>query len=197
MLTVLFSVIRCHIKGPHVRFCSLQCITLTSEGACRGLTTARTCLVPASLRCISRMMAREVPSTFKSLLHRTPPTNTLTSTTRMTRPLRTRPPSTQTASSTWTWVGGYSCSLIHSVPPLWSNVVVFLPVGHRSISLAPNQMSGGDSQADISTSCPLSESAPPSQEREDSIDSSTLLVGPDTPVEGQAPDRASSLSTVV
>lgn len=58
-------------------------------------------------------------------------------------------------------------------------------------------MNGDDSQADLSTSCPLSEPAPPSQEREDSIDSSTLLVGPDTPVDSQAPDCASSLSTVV
>lgn len=43
---------------------------------------------------------------------------------------------------------------------------------------------------------------PPPQEREDSIDSSTLLVGPDTPVDENAPtcmpgDGASSLSTVV
>lgn len=43
---------------------------------------------------------------------------------------------------------------------------------------------------------------PPPQEREDSIDSSTLLVGPDTPVDENAPacmpgDVASSLSTVV
>lgn len=58
-------------------------------------------------------------------------------------------------------------------------------------------MNGDGLQADLSTSCPLSEPAPPSQEREDSIDSSTLLVGPDTPVDGQAPDCASSLSTVV
>uniref|UniRef100_A0A3B5L4G0 DiGeorge syndrome critical region gene 2 n=1 Tax=Xiphophorus couchianus TaxID=32473 RepID=A0A3B5L4G0_9TELE len=43
---------------------------------------------------------------------------------------------------------------------------------------------------------------PSSQEREDSIDSSTLLVGPDTPTDGHAPaplpaDCTSSLSTVV
>lgn len=63
--------------------------------------------------------------------------------------------------------------------------------------MTPNQMNPDDLQADITTSCPLSEAAPPPQEREDSIDSSTLLVGPDTPVEGQAPDRASSLRTVV
>lgn len=63
--------------------------------------------------------------------------------------------------------------------------------------MAPNQMGGDDLQADIPTSCPLSESAPPPQEREDSIDSSTLLVGPDTPVDVQTPDCASSLSTVV
>lgn len=74
---------------------------------------------------------------------------------------------------------------------------VSFPSGHQSISVAPNQMNGDDLQADISTSNPPSESAPPSQEREDSIDSSTLLVGPDTPGDGQAPDCASSLSTVV
>lgn len=73
----------------------------------------------------------------------------------------------------------------------------FLSPAHRSISMAPNQMSGDGLQADLSASCPLSEPAPPSQEREDSIDSSTLLVGPDTPVDGQAPGCASSLSTVV
>lgn len=57
--------------------------------------------------------------------------------------------------------------------------------------------------ADISnTSGPVPELAPSSQEREDSIDSSTLLVGPDTPTDGHAPapmpaDCASSLSTMV
>lgn len=63
--------------------------------------------------------------------------------------------------------------------------------------MAPNQMDGEDLQADVPTSGPLSEPAPPPQEREDSIDSSTMLVGPDTPGDGQAPDCASSLSTVV
>lgn len=63
--------------------------------------------------------------------------------------------------------------------------------------MAPNQMNGEDRQADVPPSGPPPESAPPPQEREDSIDSSTLLVGPDTPGDGQAPDCASSLSTVV
>lgn len=89
---------------------------------------------------------------------------------------------------------------IHTfIPPgvKLSSFSVSFPSGHRSISMAPNQMTGEDLQADIPTSGPLPESAPPPQEREDSIDSSTLLVGPDTPVDGQAPDCASSLSTVV
>lgn len=49
---------------------------------------------------------------------------------------------------------------------------------------------------------PEPDSAPSSQQRGDSIDSSTLLVGPDTPTDGHAPvsmaaDCTSSLSTVV
>lgn len=85
------------------------------------------------------------------------------------------------------------------IPPAlnWSPSSGSFPSGHRSVSVAPNQMNGDDPHADIPTSGPLAEPAPPSQQREDSIDSSTLLVGPDTPVEGQAPDCASSLSTVV
>lgn len=55
--------------------------------------------------------------------------------------------------------------------------------------------------ADIpDASVPVLNSAPSSQEREDSIDSSTLLVGPDTPTDGNAPapmPADSSLSTVV
>lgn len=89
---------------------------------------------------------------------------------------------------------------IHTFTPPGVNLSSFSvssPSGHRSISMAPTQMDGEDLQAGIPTTAPLSESAPPPQEREDSIDSSTLLVGPDTPVEGQAPDCASSLSTVV
>lgn len=71
--------------------------------------------------------------------------------------------------------------------------------------MGPSQMNamGDGLQADISSaSGPTPDSAPSSQEREDSIDSSTLLVGPDTPVDGHAPagmpaDCSSSLSTVV
>lgn len=71
--------------------------------------------------------------------------------------------------------------------------------------MVPSQMNamGDGLPADISNSpAPMPDLAPPTQEREDSIDSSTFLVGPDTPVDGQAPagmppDRASSLSTVV
>lgn len=71
--------------------------------------------------------------------------------------------------------------------------------------MVPSQMNtmGDGLQADIpNASVPVPDSAPSSQEREDSIDSSTLLVGPDTPTDGHAPasmpaDCASSLSTVV
>lgn len=61
---------------------------------------------------------------------------------------------------------------------------------------------GDGLQADIANpSVPVPASVPSTQEREDSIDSSTLLVGPDTPTDGHAPampaDCASSLSTVV
>jgi len=72
--------------------------------------------------------------------------------------------------------------------------------------MVPSQMShaiGDRLQTDIpNASGPVPDSAPSSQEREDSVDSSTLLVGPDTPTDGHAPtpmpaDCASSLSTVV
>lgn len=62
---------------------------------------------------------------------------------------------------------------------------------------------GDGLQANIpNTTGPVPDSTPSCQEREDSIDSSTLLVGPDTPTDGHAPacmpaDCASSLSTVV
>jgi len=46
---------------------------------------------------------------------------------------------------------------------------------------------------------PAADSAAPSQEREDSIDSCTFLVGPDSPADGHAPPSmpADSLSTAV
>ncbi|KAG7224000.1 hypothetical protein INR49_015257, partial [Caranx melampygus] len=95
--------------------------------------------------------------------------------------LRMRPPSTQTASSTWTSVGA----------------------GHSGVSMVPSQMNtmGDGLQGDIpNASGPMPGSALPTQEREDSIDSSTLLVGPDTPTDGHAPapvpPDCTSLSTV-
>lgn len=70
--------------------------------------------------------------------------------------------------------------------------------------MVPSQINAmGDMlQADIPhASGPVPDSAPSSQEREDSIDSSTLLVGPDTPTDGHAhtpmPADCASLSTVV
>lgn len=71
--------------------------------------------------------------------------------------------------------------------------------------MVPSQMNamGDRLQADIpNASGPTPGSAPSSQEREDSIDSSTLLVGPDTPTDGPASasmptDCISTLSTVV
>ncbi|CAG5867433.1 unnamed protein product [Menidia menidia] len=74
---------------------------------------------------------------------------------------------------------------------------------HRGVSMVPSQMNaiGDRRQPDIPhASGPMPDSVPPSQGREDSIDSSTLLVGPDTPTDGHAPvpaDCAPSLSTVV
>lgn len=71
--------------------------------------------------------------------------------------------------------------------------------------MVPSQMSAMDDglQGDIpSAPGPVPVSVPSCQRREDSIDSSTLLVGPDTPTDGHAPaampaDCASSLSSVV
>lgn len=71
--------------------------------------------------------------------------------------------------------------------------------------MVPSQMNamGDGLQSDIPNApAPVPASVPSSQEREDSIDSSTLLVGPDTPTDGHAPasmptDCASTLSTVV
>lgn len=73
------------------------------------------------------------------------------------------------------------------------------------MSLVPSQMNAmvdGLQAAIPNASGPATDSAPPSQEREDSVDSSTLLVGPDAPTDGPAPastpaDCASTLSTVV
>lgn len=79
------------------------------------------------------------------------------------------------------------------------------PAGH-GVSLIPSQMNAmvDGLQAAVPNTCggPAAVPAPPPQEREDSIDSSTLLVGPDTPTDGHAPsavtpDCVSSLSTVV
>lgn len=82
-----------------------QCTTSTLEDESQALTTARTPLGPASLPCICLMMEKEALSISKSLLRLTQPTNTPTSSTLTTPLLRTKPPSTQTASSTWTLVG--------------------------------------------------------------------------------------------
>lgn len=89
-----------------------------------------------------------------------------------------------------------------SHPPLCS---LLFPSGHSVVSMVQSQMNtmGDGLQADIpNASGPVPNSVPSSQEREDSIDSSTLLVGPDTPTDGHAPtpiapDCGSSLSTVV
>lgn len=83
-----------------------QCTTSTWAAECQASTTARMRLAPASRRCICLMTAREEPSTSRSHRRRTPPTSIPTSTTQTTHPLRMRPPSTQTACSTSTSVGG-------------------------------------------------------------------------------------------
>lgn len=84
---------------------------------------------------------------------------------------------------------------------------LLIPTGHNGVSMMPSQMNTvvDGLQADIpDSSCPVPDTMPSSQEREDSIDSSTLLVGPDSPTDGHAPDSmpaecssGSSLSTVV
>lgn len=99
----------------------------------------------------------------------------------------------------------YSCIWTECEAPRLHFLSLLLPSGHRGVSMVPSQMTamGDGLQADISNaSGPMPDLAPPTQEREDSIDSSTLLVGPDTPVDGHAPtcmppDCISSLSTVV
>lgn len=83
--------------------------------------------------------------------------------------------------------------------------LLYVDLGHGGVSIVPSQMNamGDGLQANIpNTTGPVPDSTPSCQEREDSIDSSTLLVGPDTPTDGHAPacmpaDCASSLSTVV
>lgn len=82
---------------------------------------------------------------------------------------------------------------------------LLLPAGHSGVPMVTGQMNVmvDGLQADISNiSGPMPDLAPSSQEREDSIDSSTLLVGPDTPTDGHTPapmpaDCTSSLSTMV
>uniref|UniRef100_A0A3Q2XCS3 DiGeorge syndrome critical region gene 2 n=1 Tax=Haplochromis burtoni TaxID=8153 RepID=A0A3Q2XCS3_HAPBU len=80
--------------------------------------------------------------------------------------------------------------------------LLYVDLGRRTSFSLMNAMGDG-LQANIPNATgPVPDSAPSCQEREDSIDSSTLLVGPDTPTDGHAPvsmpaDCASSLSTVV
>ena len=88
-----------------ILFWFAQCTTLTLEDESQASTTALTPSAPASLPCICLMTEREALSIFRSLPRRTPPTNTPTSSIPTTRLLRTKPPSTQTASSMWTSVG--------------------------------------------------------------------------------------------
>ncbi|MEQ2180461.1 hypothetical protein GOODEAATRI_001468 [Goodea atripinnis] len=100
----------------------------------------------------------------------------------------------------------FSCCLTSSsCEPLSSYLFcsLLLPPGHGGVSVVPSQMNtrGDGLQVELPSSPgPVPDSVPSSQEREDSIDSSTLLVGPDTPTDGHAPlpaDCTSSLSTVV
>ncbi|XP_030005106.1 integral membrane protein DGCR2/IDD isoform X1 [Sphaeramia orbicularis] len=83
--------------------------------------------------------------------------------------------------------------------------LLYVDLGHSGVSMVTSQMNGiGEGlQTSIPNACgAVPDVALPSHEREDSIDSSTLLVRPDTPTEGHAPsttpaDCSSSLSTVV
>lgn len=97
----------------------------------------------------------------------------------------------------------FSCSWSCTEESLHS-LSFLLPLGHSGLSMVPSQMNamGDGLQGSIpNTSVPIPDSAPCSQEREDSIDSSTLLVGPDTPTDGLAPASmpadCTSLSTMV
>uniref|UniRef100_A0A3P9H6N1 DiGeorge syndrome critical region gene 2 n=1 Tax=Oryzias latipes TaxID=8090 RepID=A0A3P9H6N1_ORYLA len=82
---------------------------------------------------------------------------------------------------------------------------LYVDLGHTGVSMAPSQMNAMGDGLQVggpNSSAPIQDCAPPSQERADSIDSSTLLVGPDTPTDEQAPppvgaDHTSSLSTVI
>lgn len=98
----------------------------------------------------------------------------------------------------------FNLELLHGASSSKQSWFLLSLPGHR-VSVVPSQINamGDGLQTGIPTGpCPVPDSAPSSQEREDSIDSSTLLVGPDTPTDGHAPaamptDYASSLSTVV
>lgn len=83
--------------------------------------------------------------------------------------------------------------------------------GHRDVAMVPSQMgatmvdglvAGIADHSGPTSDLPPPPLPPPHQEREDSIDSSTMLVGPDTPVDENGPADggsgvASCLSTVV
>lgn len=83
---------------------------------------------------------------------------------------------------------------------------LYVDFGHNGVSVVPSQMNARGDGLEVelpdSPAPVLPDSVPSSEEREDSIDSSTLLVGPDTPTDGHAPaplpaDCTPSLSTVV
>lgn len=82
-----------------------QCIISTLGGESQALTMAQMLLALVSLPCTSLMMEREVHFISRNLPHPTLPTNTQTSSTQTTPLLPTKPPSTPTAFSIWTWVG--------------------------------------------------------------------------------------------
>lgn len=86
--------------------------------------------------------------------------------------------------------------------------LLYVDLGHRGISMVPSQMgvtmvdeldAGVPDRSGPTSDFPVPAPLPPPQEREDSIDSSTMLVGPDTPVDENGPTDggASCLSTVV
>lgn len=80
--------------------------------------------------------------------------------------------------------------------------LLYVDLGHTGVPMVPGQMNGfrDGLHSDIPNPCGPVSVVQPSQQREDSIDSSTLLVGPDTPTSGPAPGPTSpdsSLSTAV
>ncbi|KAJ0013141.1 hypothetical protein NQD34_017475 [Periophthalmus magnuspinnatus] len=80
--------------------------------------------------------------------------------------------------------------------------LLYVDLGHAGVAMVPGQMNAiaDGLQSDVPNPHGPGSAAAPPQEREDSIDSSTFLVGPDTPTDGPSAPRPmtpDSLSTAV